>query len=98
MPEVTDNLQVYGVTWAGYRATYSYSLSSADVAAILEGSATPERFAGDFSAVLDWRLVECSSTYELIRPNLGRRIDTYRTLRGFRAGMSPRRFYRLANR
>lgn len=28
---------------------------------------------------------------------LQRRVDTFKTLRGFRNGMSPRRFYRLAN-
>jgi hypothetical protein len=86
------HLEVYGHTWGGARAVYSY----APKASAAEVIANPSLYAGDFASLIDFRVVEETNTYEgkgVIR----RRIDTFKTHRGFRNGMTPRRFYRLAN-
>ena len=88
----TYTLEVYGRLWSGPRAVYSY-----DCQQPITSDTDAARRAGDFESLIDWRCVRCTTTYEKVRANLSRRIDEYRTLRGFRAGMRPRRFYRLAN-
>lgn len=86
-------LEVYGYLWSGPRAVYSYNVQEP-----VKTDQEAKRHAGDFESLIDWRLVECSTIYEKSAPNLSRRVDQYRTLRGFRSGkMTPRRFYRLAN-
>jgi len=88
------HLQIFGYTFEGFKAAYQYTpkASAADVMAF------PARFAGDFASVIDWRLVEETNEYERTsRPPITRRIDTFKTLRGFRAGMTPRRFDRIIN-
>lgn len=89
MIEIAYSLQVYGWLWDGSKAVYSYTLSepfgSSD-------NKSAELAAVDFQALIDWRLVKCTHEYEK-----NRRIDTYKTLRGFRNGMSPARFYHLVN-
>jgi hypothetical protein len=98
--ETTVSLQVYGRTWEGFKAVYQYSLPS-DIATRAQADAIAAKaksFAGDFSDIIDCRIVRVTHEYESRPGGLYRRIDTYRTLRGFRAGMTPRRFYRLINR
>lgn len=92
--EINYSLEVYGVTWGGFRSCYSYTLSRDTAEAILShGDDTfTRRSCGDFSDLIDWRLVKCTHEYEK-----NRRTDTYKTLRGFRNGMRPTRFYRIAN-
>jgi hypothetical protein len=91
MPEIAYHLEIYGRTWAGFKAVYQYP-GAADITA-----ENVKRFAPDFAEVLDWRLVRAEHRYGAIGRGLSRRSDTYRTLRGFRNGMTPQRFYRLAN-
>lgn len=95
MSETHYTLEVYGSLWSGQRAVYSYSLDSCTAVALIKAETVKER-AGDFEAVIDWRLVEHASTYEK-SPPITRRVDTWKTLRGFRNGMTPKRFYKLAN-
>ena len=85
-------LEVYGYLWSGPRAVYSYRTKTA-----VESDAAAKQIAGDFSSLIDWRCVRCTSFYESLSRGISRRVDEYKTLRGFRNGMSPRRFYRLAN-
>lgn len=90
---MTYHIEVYGHLWSGPRAVYSYT-----VPAPVDDDAAAKRAAGDFADLIDWRLVEHSCAYEQTKsPPILRQIDTYKTLRGFRNGMSPGRFYRLAN-
>lgn len=94
---MTLHLEVYGRAWGGFRAFYSYTIPEATPISSIE--ANPERFAGDFEQVLDWRLVQETNAYERTSSQpITRRIDTFRTLRGFRNGMTPLRFYHHANR
>ena len=85
-------LEAYGYLLSGSRAVYSYV-----VQAPVNSDAEAWRAAGDFESLIDWRCVRCSTKYEQAGHGLLRRVDEYKTLRGFRAGMTPRRFYRLAN-
>lgn len=92
---MTYTLEVYGRTWEGCRSVYPYRL----MAPVFTEEAV-KRAAGDFAEVIDWRLVEHSTTYETLRSarySTKREIHTHRTLRGFRNGMTPGRFQRLAN-
>lgn len=95
-------LEVYGYLWQGSRAVYSYRIEEPQAFALTGPNGNPNRLAGDFQDVIDWRLVRCVSTYERTgiasRSYITRRVDKYKTLRGFRAGMTPRRFYQMANR
>jgi hypothetical protein len=97
----TYHLQVYGYLWSGPTAVYSYTVPADKVEKLLnahEADCQTKACAGDFAALLDWRLVREDVAYErTASPPILRRIDTYRTLRGFRNGMRPSRFYRLAN-
>jgi hypothetical protein len=89
-------LEIYGYSWEGRRCVYSYRIEQAQALALQGPNPEPRRLAGDFESVIDWRLVSCQSTYEGNR-TIKRGTDRYKTIRGFRNGMSPRRFYRLAN-
>ena len=96
--ETQYHLEIYGWAWGGFKATYSYIVTAENAEALRTGAIDPERCAGDFEHVIDWRLVRENCTYErTASPPITRRIDTFLTLRGFRNGMSPRRFYRLSN-
>lgn len=86
------HLRVYGVTWAGYRACYQYSV---DKAPITDQDA--KRAAGDFQDLLDWHVCEETNEYESSGAGLLRRIDTFKTLRGWRNGFSNRRYARAVN-
>ena len=86
------HLQIYGYLWSGPRAVYQYTIP-APITSDIEA----KRHAGDFESLIDWRLVSESNAYEDTGHGLSRRIDTFKTLRGFRNGMTPRRFDRLAN-
>lgn len=88
----TLTLEVYGHLWSGPRAVYSYTVDKAPVT-----DQEAHRRAGDFASLIDWRVVKNTCTYEKAGRGLLRRIDVFKTLRGFRNGMTPRRFYRLAN-
>ena len=90
---LTIHLEVWGYLWSGAKAVYSYTPK----ATAEEVIADPKRFASDFASLLDFRVVQESNTYEQIGHCLTRRIDTFKTLRGFRNGMKPNRFYRIAN-
>lgn len=90
---MTYHLEVYGYLWGGGKAVYSYVIPAA-----IKADEEANRAAGDFESLIDWRLVENTCTYERTSsPPITRRIDTYRTLRGWHAGMTCKRFYRLAN-
>jgi hypothetical protein len=85
-------LEVYGYLWSGPRAVYSYNVEKAPTT-----DQEAKVYAGDFQSLIDWRAVETSYSFERISRDVSRRIDTHKTLRGFRNGMTPRRFYRLAH-
>lgn len=87
------HLEVYGNTWGGFKAVYSYTPQALAVEII----AKPESFAPDFINLIDFRVVEETNKYEHVARGINRRVDTFKTLRGFRNGMTPTRFYRLAN-
>lgn len=87
------HLQIYGITWGGFRACHQYTVrqDQANVLATGDGSEV-RRIAGDFQSVDDWRLVSEANTYAN-----NRRETVWKTLRGFHNGMTPRRFNRLIN-
>ena len=91
---MTLHLEVYGRTWGGFKSVYQYSQHNATAQELIDN---PGRFAGDFESVIDYRVVEETNEYENVGRGLLRRVDTFKTLRGFRNGMTPRRFNRLAN-
>lgn len=91
--ETTLTLEIYGYLWSGPRSVYSYSLPPGTTVT----DDNVKRFAGDFESVLDWRLIRTTHSYERKSSGLFSRTDLYKTLRGFRNGMTPQRFYRLAN-
>jgi hypothetical protein len=93
---MTYHLQVYGTTWGGAVSVYEYTITRNDADSLLAQHADPEAFAGDFQNVRDWRLVSESTLYEGTH-TIKRRIDTFKTLRGFRSGMTPKRFHGLLN-
>lgn len=83
-------LEVYGHLWQGCRAVYSYSPDHK-----IETDAEAEREAGDFASLIDWRLLEVThEDHHTKREDVI--IRRVKTLRGFRNGMTPARFYRLA--
>lgn len=87
------HLQIYGRTWSDRKAAYQYSLETP-----IKTDKEAQQAAGDFASVIDWRLVEETNAYEHISHGIARRIDTLKTLRGFRNGMNPQRFARLQYR
>lgn len=97
------HLEVYGYLWSGAKSVYSYQVDTGIALALADRTRKysdddAAKCAGDFSSLIDWRVVKHTFEYERTRsPPITRRIDTYRTLRGFRNGMTPQRFYRLAN-
>lgn len=88
-------LEVYGTVWGGFKSVYSYTISAERAQALIANK--PDEDAPDFADVIDWRVVQSTYEYEG-KGAIKRRIDTHRTLRGFRNGMTPRRFCQLANR
>lgn len=90
----TLHLEFYGWAWGGFKGCYQYTIPPGIAAA--EVIANPKRFAGDFESVIDFRVVEETNEYEG-KGTIKRRIDTFKTLRGFRNGMKPERFHRLIN-
>jgi hypothetical protein len=86
---MTITLEIYGVLWCGARAMHSYNIP-----APITTDEEAKRHASDFASVLDWHLVRSTCTYERTG-TLSCRIDERRTLRGFRHGMTPQRFYKL---
>lgn len=90
-------LEIYGRTWSGAKTVYQYPLTAERAKILATNSDDPERDAGDFSEVIDYRVVEETCIYEQPRHGVSRRTDTFKTLRGFRNGMTPSRFYYLAN-
>ncbi len=96
MTDTAHHLEIYGIAWSGARCVYQYSVTREDAEALRSLKIMPERYAGDFQSVLDWRLVRSEHTYYQSGP-LMRRCDHFKTLRGWRAGMTNRRFNRLAN-
>ena len=89
---MTIHLRVYGRTWAGYRSCYQYTV---------EKPPTNEReaaqMAGDFQSLDDWHVCQESNEYEKVSSGLCRRIDTFKTLRGWRNGFSNRLYDRIVN-
>ena len=85
-------LRVYGHTWGGGRACYQYACNKAP-----ETDAQAKSIAGDFESLIDWQVIEESNTYERLSHGLSRRIDTFKTLRGWRNGFSNRRYNRIVN-
>lgn len=93
------HLEVYGRAWGGFRAVYQYTVTKERADAMIADGKPSGLDAGDFESIIDWRLVEETNMVERTKsPPITRRVDTFRTLRGFRAGMTPKRFYCLANR
>ncbi len=81
------SLQVCGKTWSGFKAVYTYKLLTKPIMTDDEAKAV----AGDFESLTDWRLV--SYTAECRRGRVSVTTTIIRkTLRGFRNGMTPRRF------
>lgn len=87
------HMRVYGQTWGGARACYQYTIESvpADIAAA-------SRVAVDFQQLFDYHVTQESNTYEHVGRGISRRVDTFRTLRGWRAGMTNRRYDRAVNK
>jgi len=46
-------LQVIGFTWQGFESSYSYSVPER-----ITTDAEVKRFAGDFSSITDWQLIQ----------------------------------------
>jgi len=46
-------LQVIGLTWQGFESSYSYSVPER-----IQTDAEVRRFAGDFSSITDWQLIQ----------------------------------------
>lgn len=91
---MTYHLQVYGFTYEGFRSCYQYTINEpimplSDVAAV-------KRLAPDFESLIDYRIVKETNEYEPTSRGLSRRIDTFKTLRGWRT-FSNRRYSRCVN-
>jgi hypothetical protein len=87
---LTYRLEVYGVLWQGSRAACVYPVDAARAAVIRNYGNDEYPYAGDFQAILDFRLVEISRTFK--RQEF---TERQKTLRGFRNGMTPARFRRI---
>ena len=85
-------VRVYGVTWSGGRACYQYNVAKAP-----ENDAEAKRIAGDFESLLDYHVIQETNEYEQVGAGFSRRIDTFKTLRGWRNGFSDRRYNRIVN-
>ena len=92
----TYHLQVVGHIYTGQRCAYQYTITATRAAELAKG-ADASRDAGDFAQVTDFRVVRETNEYETVSGNMWRRIDTFQTMRGFRAGMTPKRFNALIN-
>ena len=86
------HLRVYGATWGGGRACYQYSVDKAP-----QTDQEAKRCAGDFESLIDWYVMEETNEYEDIGAGISRRIDTFKTLRGWRNGFSDARYNRIVN-
>lgn len=95
----TYHLEIFGRTYGGFKSCYQYPLTELRALALtLPGAEGPNTLdAGDFAEILDWRVVKETVEYVTPRHGVFTRTDTFKALRGFRNGMSPRRFYRLIN-
>ena len=89
---IEHTLQIYGVTWGGSRACHQCSLTMGAVADLIRSPSKVGSYAGDFQSVIDWRLVAEQKTYAN-----NRRETVWKTLRGFRNGMTLRRYNRIIN-
>ena len=85
-------VRVYGYLWSGPRACYQYKV---DVAPTTDAEA--KRIAGDFMSLIDWHVTRVTTEYEHEAGGLSRSVTTYKTLRGWRAGMTNRRYDRAVN-
>jgi hypothetical protein len=85
-------LQVFGHTWAGYRACYEYTVKTPPA-----NNDEARHLAPDFQCLIDYRVVSETNEYEDLRSGLFRRIDTFKTLRGWHNGMTNRRFAKIIN-
>ena len=85
-------LRVYGVTWSGGRACYQYNVDKAP-----ENDREAKSIAGDFESLIDWHVIQETNEYEQVGAGLSRRVDTFKTLRGWRNGFSDRRYNRIVN-
>lgn len=94
------HLEIYGRTYAGFRWVYQYPLTAQRALAITAlGAEGPNTLdAGDFAEIIDWRVVKETCEYSAPKHGVTQRTDTFKTLRGFRNGMTPARFSRLINR
>lgn len=96
-------LQVVGHAWQGFAACMEYPTTEtpktrAEAAKLAaDVLKRPTKYAGDFQDVSDVRIVVHS--HEWGTPAAGVEVHTHtaRTLRGFRSGMTPRRFSRIVN-
>ncbi len=96
MSEQWFTLQVYGFLWCGAKSCYQYSITREQCDMLLENE-NLRAYSGDFESVLDWRLVKETCVYEKVSGSVNRRIDTFKTLRGFSNGMTPQHFQRIIN-
>ena len=89
---MTYHLRVYGYMWSGPRACYQYTLQKP-----ITTDAEAKQAAGDFESLIDWHLCQETNEYVDAGRGLSRRIDTFKTLRGWRNGFSNRRYDRIVN-
>ena len=85
-------LRVYGRLWSGPRACYQYNVATAPA-----DDTAARRMAGDFESLLDYHVVQATHAYEPAGAGLLRRVDSYKTLRGWRNGFSNRKYDRAVN-
>lgn len=85
-------VRVYGRLWSGARACHQYNVTDAPLT-----DAEAKRVAGDFESLIDWHVLEKTIEYERTSRGSSRRIDTFRTLRGWRNGFTNKRYDRIVN-
>lgn len=88
------HVRVYGYLWSGARACYRYSQN---ITKAPKTESEAESIASDFASLIDWHVIEETNEYESAGRGLLRRIDTFKTLRGWRNGFSNRRYDRAVN-
>lgn len=85
------HIRVFGRLWGGGKSCYQYSTDRKP-----ENDFDPWSVVGDFESIIDYHICEERNSYER-SGRLFRRIQEFRTLRGWRNGFSDRKYNRLVN-
>ena len=85
-------LRVYGRIWNGSRACYQYTITD-----VPKSDEEAKHLAGDFESLIDWHVIQETNEYEWDKFGLARRVDTFKTLKGWSAGFTNRRYARMVN-